>query len=171
MPTPEIFRAEEANFLSNAYLIADRESGKGVLVDSNGATDPLAEVAERDGIEITHLLLTHHHYDHVVGCEALAERFGVGIWGHEGTKEEVGAVTDVYGEGDVISSGGLEIKPLFTPGHCADLIAPSRESMAGWPFTEFLGRTIANPLLGAEICNWQARVRFEVSHPTVVDWI
>jgi glyoxylase-like metal-dependent hydrolase (beta-lactamase superfamily II) len=123
MPTPEIFRAEEANFLSNAYLIADRESGKGVLVDSNGVTDPLAEVAERDGIEITHLLLTHHHYDHVVGCEALAERFGVGIWGHEKTKEEVDAVTEIYGDGDVISSGGLEIKAMFTPGHCADHLA------------------------------------------------
>ncbi len=72
MAEPRIFRAEEANFLSNAYLIADPESGKGVLVDSNGATDPIAEVAEREGIEITHLLLTHHHYDHVVGAEDLA---------------------------------------------------------------------------------------------------
>lgn len=123
MPTPTIFRAEEANFLSNAYLIADRESGKGVLVDSNGATDPLAELAERDGIEITHLLLTHHHYDHVVGCEGLAERFGVGIWGHEKTREEVPAVTDLLGDGDVISSGGIEIRAIFTPGHCADHLA------------------------------------------------
>ncbi len=77
MPKPTIVRAEEGNFLSNAYLIADPETGKGVLVDSNGATDPLAEFAEREGIEITHVLLTHHHYDHVVGVEALAERFGV----------------------------------------------------------------------------------------------
>ena len=39
-----------------------------MLVDSNSVTDPLAELAEREGIEITHLLLTHHHYDHVVGA-------------------------------------------------------------------------------------------------------
>ena len=123
MAGPRIFRAEEANFLSNAYLIADPDSGKGVLVDSNGATDPLAEVAEREGIEVTHLLLTHHHYDHVVGCEELAKRFGVGIWGHELTKQEVDAVTDIYGDGDMITSGGLEIKPIFTPGHCADHLA------------------------------------------------
>ncbi len=123
MQTPTIIRAEEANFLSNAYLLADPRTGKGVLVDSNGATDPLAEFAEREGIEITHLLLTHHHYDHVVGCEELAQRFGVGIWGHELTKQEVPAVTDVYGDGDVISSGGLEIKAIHTPGHCADHLA------------------------------------------------
>jgi len=123
MAAPRILRAEEGNFLSNSYLIADPETGKGVLVDSNGATDPLAEFAEREGIEVTHLLLTHHHYDHVVGAEQLAERFNVGIWGHELTKQEVPAVTDLYGEGDEITSGNLTIKPIFTPGHCADHLA------------------------------------------------
>jgi hydroxyacylglutathione hydrolase len=123
MSDPIIFRAEEGNFLSNAYLVADRDSGKGVLIDSNGVTDPLAEFAEREGIGITHVLLTHHHYDHVVGVEALAERFGVGIWGHELTKAEVPAVTEIYGDGDVIESGGLGIRAIHTPGHCADHLA------------------------------------------------
>ncbi|MGH2987061.1 MAG: MBL fold metallo-hydrolase, partial [Solirubrobacterales bacterium] len=60
-------RVEQSDWLSNAYLIVDEPGGKGVLVDSNTVTDPLAERAEREGTEITHLLLTHHHYDHVVG--------------------------------------------------------------------------------------------------------
>lgn len=118
-----ILRAEEGNFLSNAYLVADPGSGKGVLVDSNGVTDPLVEFAEREGVEITHILLTHHHYDHVVGVERLAERYGVPVCAHELCAEQVDAVTETIGEGEVIETGGLRIEPLHTPGHCADHLA------------------------------------------------
>ena len=78
-----IQRVEQADWLSNAYLIVDEPGGKGVLVDSNSVTDPLVERVEREGTEITHILLTHHHYDHVVGVEDLAERFQVPVLAHE----------------------------------------------------------------------------------------
>ena len=67
-------RVEQSDWLSNAYLVFDEPGGTGVLVDSNTVTDPLVELAEREGIEISHLLLTHHHYDHVVGARKLADR-------------------------------------------------------------------------------------------------
>lgn len=118
-----IFRAEQGDWLSNAYLVADRESGRGVLVDSNAATDPLVELAEREGIAITHVLLTHHHYDHVVGVERLAERFGAPVLAHELCAQEVDAVTGTLGDGDVVETGGLRIEALHTPGHCADHLA------------------------------------------------
>jgi glyoxylase-like metal-dependent hydrolase (beta-lactamase superfamily II) len=118
-----ILRAEEGNFLSNAYLIADRGTGKGMLVDSNGVTDPLVEFAEREGIEITQILLTHHHYDHVIGVEQLAERYGVGVWAHELCAEQVDAVTETIGDGDVVETPGLRVEALHTPGHCADHLA------------------------------------------------
>jgi hydroxyacylglutathione hydrolase len=120
---PEIFRAEEGNFLSNAYLLADRAAGKGALVDSNGVTDPLVEFAEREGIEIERILVTHHHYDHVVGLEALVERFGVAAAGHELCAEQVEAVTETIGDGESVEVGGLRIEALYTPGHCADHLA------------------------------------------------
>ena len=60
-------RTENPQWLSNAYLVADEECGKGVLIDGNDLLDPLLEKAERDGIEITHILITHPHADHVAG--------------------------------------------------------------------------------------------------------
>jgi hydroxyacylglutathione hydrolase len=120
---PIIFRTEEASFLSNAYLIADQASGKGVLIDSNGATDPLVELVEREGIEITHILVTHHHYDHVVGIEALAERYGVGVWAHPLCAEQVPAVTEALDDGGVVETGGMRFEAIHTPGHCADHLA------------------------------------------------
>jgi hydroxyacylglutathione hydrolase len=82
-----IQRVEQGEWLSNAYLIVDEIGGTGVLVDSNGVTDPLCERAEREGTDITHVLLTHHHWDHVFGVEQLAERFSVPVLAHELTAE------------------------------------------------------------------------------------
>jgi hydroxyacylglutathione hydrolase len=117
-------RVEQAEWLSNAYLIVDEPGGKGVLVDSNGVTDPLAERAEREGTEITHLLLTHHHWDHVFEVEKLAERFGVPVLAHPKCAELLdGVVTETIDDGDVVESGGLRIEAMHTPGHCADHLA------------------------------------------------
>jgi glyoxylase-like metal-dependent hydrolase (beta-lactamase superfamily II) len=117
-------RVEQADWLSNAYLIVDEPGGSGVLVDSNGVTEPLVERVEREGTEITHVLLTHHHWDHVVGVEKLAERFGVPVLAHELCAAELdGKVTETIGDGDTIESGGLRIEAMHTPGHCADHLA------------------------------------------------
>ena len=114
-------RVEQGEWLSNAYLIVDEPGGKGILVDSNGVTDPLAERAEREGTEITHILLTHHHWDHVFGMEDLAERFGAPILANELTAELLdGKVTETFTDGDEIKTGNLVVKAIHTPGHCAD---------------------------------------------------
>jgi len=116
-----IQRAEQGEWLSNAYLIVDEIGGTGVLVDSNGVTDPLSERAEREGTDITHVLLTHHHWDHVFDVEQLAERFSVPVLAHELTAEQLeGKVDETFTDGDVIETGNLRIKVIHTPGHCAD---------------------------------------------------
>ena len=119
-------RVENPEFLSNAYLIVDEPGGHGVLVDSNGSqiTEPLVERVEREGTEITHVLLTHHHWDHVLDVEQLAERFGAPVLAHPKAAELLeGKVTETIDEGDVIESGSLRIEVLHTPGHCADHLA------------------------------------------------
>ena len=114
-------RVEQAEWLSNAYLLVDQIGGTGVLVDSNGVTDPLAERAEREGTTITHLLLTHHHWDHVFEAEKLAARFNVPVLAHAKAAEVLGDLVDeTFADGDVIETGGLRIEVLHTPGHCAD---------------------------------------------------
>ena len=69
-------RTENPMWLSNAYLVADPERGTGVLIDGNDELEPLLERAERDGIEITHVLVTHPHLDHVAGLAEARSRLG-----------------------------------------------------------------------------------------------
>ncbi len=117
-------RAEHPDWLSNAYLVADRPGGSGVLVDGNGVVRPLLERVEADEITITHVLATHYHADHVVGLAELAKRFDVPVASHPVTADELGDVVDErIDEGAVIRSGELEIQALLTPGHVAGHLA------------------------------------------------
>ncbi len=118
-----IERTEHPGWLSNAYLLADREGGHGVLVDSNGINEPLLAAAERLSLTITHVLVTHHHEDHVVTCAADAARFGVPVLGHPLAGEAGVPLDGTIGDGDVVRSGELELRVIETPGHCRDHLA------------------------------------------------
>jgi glyoxylase-like metal-dependent hydrolase (beta-lactamase superfamily II) len=113
-----IERTEHPSWLSNAYLVADGPGGHGVLIDGNGVVDPLYARIERDGITITHVLLTHEHGDHVVDAAAFKERFAVPVVAHEVTaKALAGDVDEVIADDGVVRSGALEIRAIETPGH------------------------------------------------------
>jgi glyoxylase-like metal-dependent hydrolase (beta-lactamase superfamily II) len=116
-------RTEHPSWLSNAYLVADREGGHGVFVDSNGINEPLIELAERLRLTITHVLVTHHHGDHVVTCEADGARFGVPVLGHPLAREAGVHLEGTVDDGDVVRSGELEIEVVATPGHSRDHLA------------------------------------------------
>ncbi|HVO55992.1 MAG TPA: MBL fold metallo-hydrolase [Solirubrobacterales bacterium] len=118
-------RTENPQWLSNAYLVADPETKTGVLIDGNEDLAPLLEKAEREGIEITHILVTHPHGDHVAGLAEAREQLGnPPLVAHAATAEEIDEKVDVVmDDGDKLQAGGLEIEALFTPGHAAGHLA------------------------------------------------
>ena len=120
-----IERTENPQWLSNAYLVADEESGKGVLIDGNDDLGPLIERAEDEGIEITHVLLTHPHGDHVAGvAEAREQLDDPRLVAHEDAAEEIpDDVDDAIGDGSQIETGGLRIEAIYTPGHATGHVA------------------------------------------------
>ena len=120
-----ISRSEHPSWLSNAYLAAEGPGGHGVLIDGNGVVEPLLAQIDRDRIEITHVLLTHHHLDHVVDIDVLKERFGVPVVAHPLTAAalEPGLVDQPIEDGAVVRSGGLAFEAIATPGHAKDHLA------------------------------------------------
>jgi glyoxylase-like metal-dependent hydrolase (beta-lactamase superfamily II) len=118
-------RTENPQWLSNAYLVADEEGGKGVLIDGNDELGPLLERAGRDGIEITHILVTHPHLDHVAGLAEARERLGgPPMVAHPDAAAEIDEeVSKTIGDGEKLSTGGLEIEAISTPGHAAGHLA------------------------------------------------
>ncbi len=118
-------RTENPQWLSNAYLVADEAGGVGVLIDGNDDLEPLLERAERDGIEITHVLVTHPHLDHVAGLAGARERLGgPPIVAHAEAIAEIDEeVSRTLADGEKLTTGGLEIEAIFSPGHAAGHVA------------------------------------------------
>jgi glyoxylase-like metal-dependent hydrolase (beta-lactamase superfamily II) len=117
-----IERSMQQDWLSNAYLVGDEESGKAVVIDSGGPAEPLLEAAERHGLDVELLLLTHHHGDHVAENAVWKERHGVEILAHPIEAELIDGVDRTIEPGDTVEVGGLRIESLHTPGHTAGML-------------------------------------------------
>ncbi len=110
-------------WLSNAYLVADEPGGHGVVIDSGGPSAPLLAKIEEHGVTVSHLLLTHHHADHVAENGVYKERFGVEVLAHPVEAQELIDVDRTIEPADrVLEVGGLEIGALLTPGHTAGML-------------------------------------------------
>jgi glyoxylase-like metal-dependent hydrolase (beta-lactamase superfamily II) len=120
-----IERTENPQWLSNAYLVADEEGGSGVLIDGNDDLGPLLDRAERGGIEVTHVLVTHPHLDHVAGLAEARQKLGnPPLVAHADAAAELNEEVDqTLQDGDRLSTGGLEIEAIHTPGHAAGHVA------------------------------------------------
>jgi hydroxyacylglutathione hydrolase len=126
-------RSLNERFLSNTYLVADGEGGAGFFVDAGGPVAPLVQAAERLGVEPTHVLLTHHHFDHVSEVGALRESWPkLEILVHPLERDLLSGMSDVVGKGveldtieagETLGFGGLEVRPLRTPGHTAGMLS------------------------------------------------
>jgi glyoxylase-like metal-dependent hydrolase (beta-lactamase superfamily II) len=115
-------RTMSPDFLTNMYLVAARDGGPGFLVDAGGPAEPLLDAAAGRGIAITHVLLTHHHSDHVRALGDVLERIpGVQVLAHP--EERVPGTTGDLRPDERIDIGGLAVRALHTPGHTAGMLA------------------------------------------------
>ena len=111
-------------WLSNTYVVADELGGSAVMVDAGGPVAPLLEYLNRGQFDLTHVLLTHHHHDHVADLEAvLRARPGIPVLIHERERQFVEQATDTMAEGQKIQSGALTIQPIHTPGHTSGMLS------------------------------------------------
>ncbi|MCU0314843.1 MAG: MBL fold metallo-hydrolase, partial [Solirubrobacteraceae bacterium] len=116
-------RALLPDFLTNTYLVGE-PGGAGFFVDAGGPVAPLIEAAAREQITPTHVLLTHHHYDHVAALGDLLERWpDLEVLIHPAERELVPQATGELVPGEPVRIGDLEVAVLHTPGHTAGMVA------------------------------------------------
>jgi hydroxyacylglutathione hydrolase len=132
-------RASHPQFLSNTYLVSDGEGGPAFFIDAGGPVAPLIDAAERLGLTPTHVLLTHHHFDHVSDVGELLERWpklqvlisqrerelldsaAAGAGAEAGWPATAGMGSMEAGQ--TLRFGALEVRPLHTPGHTAGMLS------------------------------------------------
>jgi glyoxylase-like metal-dependent hydrolase (beta-lactamase superfamily II) len=111
-----IERSMSDGFLTNTYLVASGRGTAGFLVDAGGPMAPLFEAAERDDIDVTHLLLTHHHHDHVCDLDAVTQRYpDIVILAHPDEPLDAEPF-------EPLQIGGLHVDAVHTPGHTKGML-------------------------------------------------
>jgi glyoxylase-like metal-dependent hydrolase (beta-lactamase superfamily II) len=126
-------------FLSNTYLVADGNGGPAFFVDAGGPMKPLIDAANRLELLPTHVLLTHHHFDHVCDVGVLRERWPEievlispaerDMIRAESAAEDAADAGSTTAQmhpieaGQTLGFGTLEVRPLHTPGHTAGMLS------------------------------------------------
>src|SRR6266849_8604130 len=107
-----------AGLACQSYLIGDQ--GVAAVVDPQRDVDMYLKTASAQGLQITHVIETHLHADHVSGNSELAALTGAHIYVHEAA----GATFphQPLKDGDELSLGAVKMRALYTPGHTPDHI-------------------------------------------------
>ncbi|MCR1876718.1 MBL fold metallo-hydrolase [Paraclostridium bifermentans] len=121
-------------FGENTYLIADKNTREGAVIDPGGEVDDLMRFIKDNFIDVKYIILTHGHGDHIGCVPKLKEATNACIIADSEEKEllldkkknlsyrmHCGAIefdADKYvNEGDSIKLGELKLKFIHTPGH------------------------------------------------------
>ena len=127
-------------FQENCYVVGDEETGTGVVVDPGDEAARIALAVEQTNLEISQILITHAHIDHVGAVAALVDEYSCPVLMHAEAEPMLGQLptqaimmglrfgkvprVDRYIEDEeVIEVGGLELRSLYTPGHAPGHIA------------------------------------------------
>ncbi len=99
------------------YLIACPETGEALAIDPLDHQKCLAAAKDK-GWEITQVLNTHEHGDHIGGNKAVIAATGAKLLAHQNAKDKIPGIDRGLGAGDIIKVGrSVELESLDTPGH------------------------------------------------------
>ena len=113
---------------TNCYLLIDEKTKLCAVIDPGGDADRILAALRKLDVQVSHILLTHGHYDHTGAVADLRARWPqVPVYLNRRDQYEGDAYlqqlfppvagTRSYNEGDTIAVGGLTLSVLATPGH------------------------------------------------------
>ncbi|WP_407120394.1 hydroxyacylglutathione hydrolase [Bradyrhizobium sp. STM 3561] len=104
------------------YLIHDVETKATASIDAPEA-GPILEALERESWQLTDILITHHHGDHVGGVAELKQRYNCRVVAPHDKTTKIANVDLRVANADVIKIGNLLARVVETPGHTLDHIS------------------------------------------------
>ena len=116
-----------------AYIVGDKDSKSGLVIDPAAEIDRILAEAEKNGIEIKYIVNTHGHVDHISGNADMKRKTGAKIIIHEADADMLvstpamvlnmfraknsPAADITVKDGDIIRVGSIGLTVFHTPGH------------------------------------------------------
>lgn len=104
-----------------SYLLGDEASCTAIIVDPQRDIQQYLDDAEKFGLRIRHVFLSHFHADFVAGHLELRDRCGATI--HLGSRAQAEYAFEAMKDGDTLDLPGLRLRVLETPGHTIESIS------------------------------------------------
>lgn len=128
-----ILTVKPDSFGSNTYLLISGNDA--FAVDPSVSASALTSAAEREGVRLTGILITHGHFDHVTSLDTLRDATGIEAYIHEndasmltdgrknafytffGRERTWRSAERIFRDGDEITLGDEKLTVIHTPGH------------------------------------------------------
>lgn len=147
---------------TNCYFVINEETKQTVIIDPAACPKKILEFIDEEGLKIEAILLTHGHFDHIMGIDGFLGHFKVPVYVHE---EDERVINDpVLNQSSIYTSGytfsgaqylrdrqtlelaGYVFEVIHTPGHtwggCCYYVASEKALFSGDTlFQESIGRT------------------------------
>ncbi len=122
-----------------SWLVKSSLSDDCVLVDP-GEFDSVERVLSTSCLQLTDILITHHHHDHVGGVRALREQYGAKVWGSKREVDRIEPLDVTVSEGQTFTINSFEFECWETPGHTTGHVVyllrlPGTNQEFGWLFS------------------------------------
>jgi hydroxyacylglutathione hydrolase len=104
-----------------SYLVGDEASATAIVVDPQRDIQQYLTDAEKFGLQIRHVFLTHFHADFIAGHLELRDRCGAAI--HMGSRAKTEYALVAMNHGDTLQFPGLQLQVMETPGHTIESIS------------------------------------------------
>ncbi|MBE5901604.1 MAG: MBL fold metallo-hydrolase [Lachnospiraceae bacterium] len=112
----------------NCYIAYGEESSQALIVDPGDWADRLIELLTEKKLTPVAILLTHGHFDHIGGVEALREHYKIPVYATKAEQEVLQNTAmsmagftlktdEIVSDGQELLLGGMKVKVLETPGH------------------------------------------------------
>ena len=114
-----VHQIQVGNMQNFSYIVVDEDTSESIIIDPSWDLIELEMVIKENNLKIKYIVNTHHHFDHTLGNEAMAESTKAPIIQHENSELKHDITVK---DGDVIEFGNSKLKVLHTPGHSKDSI-------------------------------------------------
>ncbi|MBI9048642.1 MAG: MBL fold metallo-hydrolase [Anaerolineaceae bacterium] len=149
---------------NNCFLILDENNNEAVMIDPPLQVESIFPKLREQGIKITRILITHAHFDHIGGVQAVLNYFdpppiiymhqaALDLWKAKGNADAFNIPIQIPEQPDellkgepLLAFGNIQFQTLFTPGHtsghCTFYNAETQSAFCGDViFHRSIGRT------------------------------